>query len=116
MLERFLEDDTVIAVHLLSLLFDSSHITLRCLTKRTGLSEARLRKELNSLNQELQPKVDIQINDAVVSLSPISPEMLFELKKQLYQNSEVLQVMAYLLNHRGRSVTCLLYTSPSPRD
>lgn len=105
MLERFLEDDTVIAVHLLSLLFDSSHITLRCLTKRTGLSEARLRKELNSLNQELQPKVDIQINDAVVSLSPISPEMLFELKKQLYQNSEVLQVMAYLLNHRGRSVT-----------
>lgn len=105
MLERFLEDDTVIAVHLLSLLFDNSHITLRCLAEQTGLSEARLRKELNGLNQELQPKAKIQINDAIVSLSPISPERLSELKKQLYRNSEILQVMAYLLNHRGRSVT-----------
>ena len=116
MLERFLEDDVVVSVHLLTLLFDRSGLTLHHLAELTRIPEPRLRKELNTLNQELQPKACIQINDAVVSLSLTSPGQLFELKKQLYQKSEVLQVMAYLLNHRGRSVTCLLYTSPSPRD
>lgn len=105
MLERFLEDDVVVSVHLLTLLFDRSGLTLHCLAELTRIPEPRLRKELNTLNQELQPKACIQINDAVVSLSLTSPGQLFELKKQLYQKSEVLQVMAYLLNHRGCSVT-----------
>lgn len=105
MLERFLEDDVVVSVHLLTLLFDRSGLTLHHLAELTRIPEPRLRKELNTLNQELQPKACIQINDAVVSLSLTSPGQLFELKKQLYQKSEVLQVMAYLLNHRGRSVT-----------
>lgn len=105
MLERFVEKDITQCVGLLKVLNESSPLTFNQLQVHLGTSKPRLRKLLEILTAELGNKGALRIEGASVSLNLRSLSQLVALRHQLYQKSQVLRVMAYLIDHQGRSVT-----------